>query len=329
MSDKTFSVVVVGQITLDDAVIFGEPATIKLDCPGGDGPYAVSGAYMWKNGRTGLCVRRGYDFDMRLITDVVGDSIDLSGVVEVDFEPNVHIWNMYDRKGHRYFINQRWAGREKYMAPAPADIPESYIKDSQALHIAAMPIFYEKQLIAAMPDNGTTDLIVQVDPHFDGCYRNENWDMWLELWKKITIFQPSEDELIRLFEIDPLEDPKDYVPYLKEITGYGPTVCTVKIGSRGVVVYSRETDEAYHVPPYDKAKIVDVTGCGDTFCGGFLNSYVMDGDIFNAAVRGSISSSFNIEHYGVLENFEIPYETVVARYEDFMSRLDREKCRLR
>lgn len=323
--EKEYSVVIVGQITLDDAVLVDSP--VKQDCPGGDGLYALSAAYMWNNGKHGLVVRRGCDFDLRKVSDLTRDRVNFDGVVEVPDVPNIHIWNMFDRRGNRYFIDQVWSGGNEYMAPRPEDIPRSYMESSKAIHIAAMPIEWEKELILAMPLVGETDLIVQVDPHFEGVYA-QHWELWQELFRHITIFQPSELELTRLFGIHNLDDVAGYIPYLKQITEYGPRICTVKLGGRGALVYDRKSGECYHVPAYSNDNVVDVTGCGDCFCGGFITSFINDEDIFVAAMKASVSASFNIEHYGCLENFHIPYDAVRDRYEAFSRTLDREKCRL-
>ena len=324
-NEKEYSVVIIGQITLDDAVLVDAP--VKQDCPGGDGLYALSGAYIWNRGKHGLVVRRGCDFDLDQIAKITGDRVNFDGVVSVPDVPNIHIWNMFDRKGNRYFIDQVWSGAQEYMAPRPEDIPRSYIESSKAVHIAAMPIEWEQELIRAMPLNGTSDLIVQVDPHFEGVYAQHR-ELWKELLQHITIFQPSELEFTRLFGLENFENVADYIPYLKKITSYGPKVCSVKLGGRGALVYSRETEECYHVPIYSNENVVDVTGCGDTFCGGFITSYIEDGDIFKAAVKASVSASFNIEHYGCMENFSIPYEAVQERFEQFYHSLDKEACRL-
>ena len=101
--------------------------------------------------------------------------------------PNIHIWNMFDRYGHRYFINQRWGGQDEDMAPRPEDIPEEYIDDSLGIHIAPFPIEWSIPMIESMPLNGTSDLIVQVDPHFDGIFK-KNFGIWKNYLKELTYF---------------------------------------------------------------------------------------------------------------------------------------------
>lgn len=304
MSEKQYSIVVVGQLTLDDIVPFDR--AVMLDCPGGAALYAAGGAYLWRRDRIGLVTRKGCDFDLDVVKQAAADRIDMKGVIAME-TPNIHIWNMFDRKGHRYFITQRWGGKDEKMAPVPQDIPQEYIDGGQSFLIPAYPIRWQSEIIRTMPE----DAIVLVDPHFDGIYA-ENRPLWEELLQKINIFVPSEDELIRFFGIEKRAQISEYVPYLREIAQMGPDVVCVKIGPRGALAYSGASDTCWHVPAYD-SKVVDVTGCGDSFCGGFLSSYVQDRDVYQATLCGSISSSFNIERIGSMGNFDVPHEAVVER----------------
>lgn len=308
MKEKEFSIVVIGQLTLDDIVPFDAPP--RLDCPGGAALYALGGAYMWGQKHMGFVTHKGCDFDLSVVEAAAGDYIDLRGVVALP-TPNIHIWNMFDRYGHRYFIMQRWGGKDDTMTPFPQDIPREYLEGAQSFLIPAFPIRYQAEIIRSMPE----DAVVLVDPHFDGIYP-ENRALWEELLQKITIFLPSEDELIRFFGIAKQEELTAYLPYLRQLTAMGPKVVCVKVGARGVLAYDAQADSCWHVPAY-QGKVVDVTGCGDSFCGGFLSSYVRDGDVHKAAVWGSISSSFNIERYGSMANFEVRHEDVQARYDAF------------
>lgn len=319
MNENKDLIVIVGQLTLDDAV--SHTRNVQYDLPGGSALYSVAGANLWKKNKIGITTRKGYDFNLNVLDDFAEDYLDLSGIKEISDTPNIHLWNMFDRKGHRYFILQRWGGSEQ-MVPLPEDILQEYKDEAIAYHISCFPIKWQKEIVRSLPSGK----IIQVDPHYDGVYPI-NHGIWHELFKKIEIFLPSEDELIRFFSIDKCDDIKDYIKYMKEIADYGPEIVTTKLGERGCLVYIKKNDESYHVPVF-KTKIVDVTGCGDSFGGGFLTNYVKDKDAFNAAVCGTISSSFNIEEFGAMHNFSIPYSQVIKRYNDFMTQIDREKCRI-
>lgn len=324
MEKKDFSVIICGQITIDDIVRMDRP--VLMDSPGGDGIYQLSGAYMWQRDSIGFVTRKGNDFDMDTLRKATKGTVDLSGVTDVPDMANIHIFAIFDRAGNRYFINQRWSGKNPEMEPhSAADFPDRYRGATRAISVAALPFPWGAGFLQGLPDDGT---IIAVDPHFDSMYE-DNRPIWIDLFKKITVWLPSEDELIRFFSIPAQEKVENYIPYLKKITDYGVRVCLVKLGGRGSLVYDRTTDRAWHVPAYAKSKVVDVTGCGDTFCGGFISGYLQNEDPLEGAICGSVSASFCIDHYGCMKTFEVTKEQATARYDEFKAGLDLEKCRLR
>lgn len=314
--ENNLSIVVIGQLTLDDVVRFDQPTL--LDSPGGCGLYALAGASLWTTGLIGFVTRRGNDYDLESVFQNIRDRVDLRGVHQLD-KPSIHIWNMFDRKGNRYFVMQRWGSFDDIMGIYPQDIPVEY-RAAKAFLVDAFPLEYQTDVIRALPN----EAIIAVDPHYQGVYPQFH-QTWNELLKKIDIFLPSEEEFIRFHDISRKEEIKDYLPYLKDSAGRGPQVLVVKLGERGVLVYDRKPDIAWHIPAYTAEEIVDVTGCGDAFCGGFMTSYVEQRDAFEAAVRGIISASFNLEDYGVLHNFSIDHQRVNHRFEQYKTGLDRQK----
>ena len=53
------------------------------------------------------------------------------------------------------------------------------------------------------------------------------------------------------------------------------------------------------VPAVADTRVVDVTGCGNSFCGGFLATFSRGGSLEDSAVWGSVSASFMAEERGV------------------------------
>jgi sugar/nucleoside kinase (ribokinase family) len=312
-------IVVIGQLTLDDVVKFDQPAI--LDSPGGSGLYALAGVCMWDVKPLGFVTRMGNDYDLKNIFKIIGNRLDLKGIKELE-EPSIHIWNMFDRKGNRYFITQRWGSYDDVMGIYPEDIPPEYYS-SHSFLIAAFPFDWQSKVIESLPSHA----IIAVDPHFQGVYPQYN-DRWNKLLKKITVFLPSEEELIRFFNIKPSESLGEYIPYLKDLSSRGPEVICVKLGERGAIVYDRTADMTWHVPAYPVKEIVDVTGSGDVFCGGFIANYVYNKDAYTSALFGVISASFNLEQYGVLHNYSIDRQSVIDRFNEFNSKLHKSEQQL-
>ena len=311
-----YQMIVIGQLTLDDVVLFDQPAL--LDSPGGSGLYALAGVCFWETGPLGFVTRRGNDYHLEPVFAQIENDLDLRGVNEFD-APSIHIWNLFDRRGNRYFIKQRWGSGDEIMGVLPEDIPEDYL-NSKGFLVAAYPVEYQSKVVGALPGEAT----ILVDPHFQGIYP-EYHDLWNSLFPKIDIFLPSEDELIRFFGVSVEGDFTRYIPYLKDISGRGPKVAGVKLGENGALVYDREEDTTWFVPAYVHDQITDVTGCGDAFCGGFMASYMQNGDTFISTVRGVASASFNLEDYGVTHNFATKKIHTKQRFDYLLEKLDRNK----
>ena len=92
-----------------------------------------------------------------------GKRLDLKGIKELE-HLSIHIWNMFDRKGNRYFITQRWGSYDDIMGIYPEDIPAEY-NTSKSFMVAAFPFDWQSKVIEALPSNS----IIAVDPHFQGC----------------------------------------------------------------------------------------------------------------------------------------------------------------
>jgi sugar/nucleoside kinase (ribokinase family) len=83
----------------------------------------------------------------------------------------------------------------------------------------------------------------------------------------------------------------------------GPRVVVAKQGEYGAAMYTR--DGVFGLPAYPTADVVDPTGAGDTFAGGFMG-YVaahageeIDDELLRRAMAyGTVLASFNVEAFG-------------------------------
>jgi ribokinase len=103
---------------------------------------------------------------------------------------------------------------------------------------------------------------------------------------------PSEQELVEYFG-DGIA-PEEGAGRLRSL---GARNVVVKLGERGSLVYD-EARGAWRIVPIYRTKVVDPTGAGDAFGGGFLVGLVETGDPLQAALYGTISASFVIEGEG-------------------------------
>jgi sugar/nucleoside kinase (ribokinase family) len=85
-----------------------------------------------------------------------------------------------------------------------------------------------------------------------------------------------------------------------ELLKQGPKVLVIKKGEHGAVLISR--DDYFMIPAFPVENVVDPTGAGDSFAGGFVGYLAscskLNKDAFRRAiVYGSILASFNVESF--------------------------------
>jgi len=91
----------------------------------------------------------------------------------------------------------------------------------------------------------------------------------------------------------------------------GPKAVVIKQGSKGSTFFSGSQQISMGV--YPVKKVVDATGAGDTFGGGFVAALAMGKDYREALALGSALASFTVEDFGVLSLLSATPETIESR----------------
>ena len=105
----------------------------------------------------------------------------------------------------------------------------------------------------------------------------------------------------------------------------GPKYLVVKKGEHGALLFSK--DRVFFAPALPLEDIIDPTGAGDTFAGGFVGFLARSGDhSFNnlkrAIIVGSALASFCCEKFGVERLLEITREDIDERVNQFIELVD-------
>ncbi len=106
----------------------------------------------------------------------------------------------------------------------------------------------------------------------------------------------------------------------KALVGLGPSLVLLKKGEHGALVFGR--DFVFGVLAHPCEHVVDPTGAGDSFAGGFLGYLdktrgLAGRDVRRAAVYGSVMASFAIEDFGIGRLLELDRGLVEARFRQF------------
>lgn len=113
------------------------------------------------------------------------------------------------------------------------------------------------------------------------------------------------------------------VEAVKRLVAMGPRGVVVKRGEYGFMFFSRDQNQYFVLPAFPVAEVVDPTGAGDTFAGGFFGylSKLNDGwnisHIKEACIHGSILASFTVQGFGVSEIAKLDWPMVERRLADY------------
>ena len=83
------------------------------------------------------------------------------------------------------------------------------------------------------------------------------------------------------------------------LAAYGCEFIVIKRGERGQLLYDSVSKTRWEIPAYP-SNLVNPTGVGDAFCGGFITGYRKSYDPVEAVLYGNISAAIVTEGYGPL-----------------------------
>lgn len=305
----TTRVVTVGEMTLDDVVVEG------LGCawaqPGGGALYSAIGALAW-GAAPALCATVGADYPLQWLERLEAAGIDAQGITRVD-GPSLGVWLLHERGGRRHQIAK--ASGPSFLAVDRARRGWTHWGGgSNGVHVA--PQTTEGQIQALSEARGGIELVTQdvmVEPSIDAAaYRSG------EAIRGAHAFLPSEQEIRQIWG-----DISDRSLLGRLQRSAGVRLLVIKRGAAGADIVL--PDRVVHVPTAAD-RVVDVTGAGDAFCGGFLVGLLDTGDPVEAAVRGSISAAMVVETTGAVEALDrLDHDDVQTRARRLRGRIREER----
>ena len=141
----------------------------------------------------------------------------------------------------------------------------------------------------------------------------DTMNLWIDSTPKELkkIISKTNILLINESELHLLTKEQNVDKSIKEVLSMGPEKVIVKFGSKGAKCFSENENIAVGV--YPVKKVVDPTGAGDVFGGGFISGLVDGLSIKEAMLRGSALASFCIEDFGVKKLLNVSVNEVDNR----------------
>jgi cytidine kinase len=291
----------IGSIVVDDIV--RPDGQTRMGVLGGGAAHAAMGMRVWSR-RVGLLGAVGCDLpeaDRRELRRAV----DVRGPARPD-APSPRAWQLYEPDGRRTHVDRTAPSHFMAMCPRPDEFPAEYA--------GAMGVRLEcdapgplREWMARLQAGRCARILWE--PWNVFC-RPESRTVFDELAPLLDVVSPN---LLQARRLTGLEDPRQILTALLAV---GVRVVVLRMGAAGSLVAGQD-EGPVAVPAVPVARVVDVTGAGNAYCGGFLVGLAETGDLEQAGRYGAVSASFALEQFGAV----YPLEGLRARAERRLSAL--------
>ena len=177
-----------------------------------------------------------------------------------------------DEKGERKFSFARKPGADTMLTKEEVNV--KLIKESKIFHIGSLSLTDEPAKSAtlyALINAKKAGCTISYDPN----YREPLWNSKAEAVAAMQMVIPYVDVMkISDEETELLTSHKEPAKAAKELVEQGTSIVVVTLGAKGAYVC---TKEGGIIVPGFKSRVIDTTGAGDSFWGGFLFKLIQGG----------------------------------------------------
>jgi sugar/nucleoside kinase (ribokinase family) len=293
-------IVVIGTVAFDSVrTPFGEAP----DVLGGSATFFAMAARLFTPVRLVAIV--GHDFPARHLKAFEEAGIDLEGLIRAD--GNTFRWKgeYEDNMNVRHTLETHL----NVLADFRAELPASY-RNTPFVFLANIN-----------PDLQHRVLDQLQKPKLVCC---DTMNLWIinqrkdleKVLERIDFFIISEEEA------QILTKEHNVVKAAREILRMGSFSLIIKRGGYGAILFTQNR-EIFAIPAYPLENVVDPTGAGDTFAGGFLGYLASRGKwdldtVQRAMVYGNITASFAVEGFSIEKLADLTRQAIRDRLSDFL-----------
>lgn len=156
----------------------------------------------------------------------------------------------------------------------------------------------------------------------------DSMNLWIDIAKDslIETIKGVDGVFMNDAELRALTGQSNMIKAAREVLSWGPRIVVAKQGEYGAALITE--DSFFSIPAYPLEDVIDPTGAGDSFAGGFLG-YIsqhlaeggdLDEDAFRRAMTyGSTMASFNVENFGTERVRALSADEIVDRFQGFIS----------
>ncbi len=187
-------------------------------------------------------------------------------------------------------------------------LPEAY-RDSEFLMLGNLTPAVQKRVIEQMTRRPR--MIALDTMNF---WMNIAWDSLMEVIRLVDILIINDDEARQM------SGEHSLMKAASKIHALGPKFLIIKKGEHGALLF--HNDRVFFAPGLPLLEVVDPTGAGDTFAGGFMG-YLANSDdmsfenLRRAIIYGSVMASFCVQDFSLDKLKNLTMDEIETRYEAF------------
>jgi sugar/nucleoside kinase (ribokinase family) len=304
--EKTLSILVVGSVAFD---AIETPFTRIEKTLGGAASYFSTAASLYN--QVNLVAIVGSDFPREYLDFWRNRSVDLAG--------------LQVKEGKTFF----WSGRY-HMDMNARDTLDTQLGVFADFHPVIPDQYRDSSLVFLA--NIQPELQMEVLEQVSGAYLTvlDTMELWImtarpqltEVIKRVDVLLMSEEE-VRQYT-----NQASIVTGARQLLDMGLKYVVVKLGSYGALLFGAD-GSYFSAPSYPLEEVIDPTGAGDAFAGGFLGylstvtpnehgRYAVD-DLKRAVVHGNIIGSFTCGDFSIGGLRNLTLSDVATRYQELVT----------
>jgi sugar/nucleoside kinase (ribokinase family) len=299
------AITVVGSVAFDS---IETPAGRRERCLGGAATYFSLSASFFTDVRVIAVVGEDFGPEQQSVFDARG--IDTRGIERAEgksfFWEGSYLENLNEAKTHATELNVFGSFQPK--------IPDAY-RDSDFLFLANIDPVLQRRVREAMPD---VKLVA-----------GDTMNYWISGHRAalLEVLRGLDILLINDTEAKMLAGNTNLVQAARAVLGMGPRMLVVKHGEYGATAFHGTSQngvgaKTFRAPALPLEEVIDPTGAGDSFAGGFFGYLASQQELTPATFRramfyGSVMGSFAVERFGTERMQQLTREEIDARFEHF------------
>ena len=290
--------------------------TVAFD--GLETPFGIRGRILGGSA-TYICISAGYFVDRINLVSVVGEDFPQAHIDLLNAH-NVHTEGLQVIKGQKTFF---WKGKYhldmnsrdtletqlNVLEHFDPIIPESYM-DCQYLMLGNLVPAIQMRVLEQLPNRPKLVVLDTMNLWMDAALEDLK-----KVLTKVDVLTINDEEARQL------SGEHNLVQAAKKIQGMGPKTLIIKKGEHGALLFGADGN-IFFAPALPLAEVLDPTGAGDTFAGGFMGYLAQTDDISfdnmkRALMYAATMASFCVEKFGPERLEHISAEEMAARRAQF------------